>query len=86
MHRTAILVIGLGSLALAVSLAACDATVDPRTGESNLRLTLPGTAANEASFQQQWDRCVAFGSESQCAKRFGGRTPSNRFIPPEEHP
>lgn len=83
MQRIAALAVALG---LAISLAACDTTIDPRTGESNFRLNLPGTQANEAAFQERWDSCVAFGSESQCAKRFGGRTPANRFVPPEEHP
>lgn len=83
MQRIAAFVVGLG---LAILIAACDTTIDPRTGESNVRFTLPGTAANEASFQEQWDRCVAFGSQSQCAKRFNGRTPSNRFVPLEDHP
>lgn len=83
MQRIAAFAAGLG---LALSIAACDTTINPRTGESNVRFTLPGTAANEAAFREQWERCVAFGSQSQCAKRFGGRTPSNTFVPPEEHP
>ncbi len=64
-------------VAILALLAACEVSGNPRTGEGNVRLNIPGTAANEASFQERWNSCVQFGSQSQCARRFGGRTPMN---------
>lgn len=56
-------------------LTACEMTVDPETGQRTTQWTLPGTAANEASFNEQWRRCTQFASESYCEQQFGGRTP-----------
>jgi len=56
-------------------LTACEMTYDPKTGEQTTQWTLPGTAANEASFNEQWRRCTQFASNSYCAQQFGGRTP-----------
>jgi hypothetical protein len=65
-------------LAAVIGLAtACEFTVDRQTGERTTRFTLPGTEANEASFNERWRRCVQFASESQCAQQFGGRTPGD---------
>ncbi len=64
-------------LAILALLAACEVSGNPRTGEGNVRLGIPGTAANEAIFQERWNNCIQFGSQSQCARRFGGRTPMN---------
>ena len=50
-------------------------TIDPATGQTNTPLTLPGTAANEASFNERWRRCTQFASYSYCEQHFGGRTP-----------
>ncbi len=56
-------------------LTACEMTYDPETGQSTTQLTLPGTAANEASFNERWRRCIQYASESNCEQQFGGRTP-----------
>jgi hypothetical protein len=63
-------------LAAVIGLAtACEFTVDRQTGERTRQFTLPGTAANEASFNERWRRCVQFASQSHCEQQFGGRTP-----------
>ena len=54
-------------------ITACDTTVEPRTGERTTRWTLPGTEANEASFQERWRRCTQFRSPSVCEQRMGRR-------------
>lgn len=64
-------------LAAVVVLGACEVSGDPRTGAGNVRLGVPGTAANEAIFQERWNNCIQFSSQSLCARRFGGRTPMN---------
>ena len=56
-------------------VTACETTITPKTGETSTRVTLPGTDANEASFQERWRRCTQFSSESVCERRFGGRRP-----------
>jgi hypothetical protein len=56
-------------------MTACEMTFAPGTGETTTRLTLPGTAANEASFNERWRRCTQFASQSYCEQQFGGRTP-----------
>jgi len=58
-------------------LAGCEISGSPSAGEGNVRLGIPGTAANEAIFQDRWNSCIQFASESVCARRFGGRTPMN---------
>lgn len=63
---------------VALALAgACEVSGSPSAGEGNLRLGIPGTAANETIFQDRWNSCIQFASESVCARRFGGRTPMN---------
>lgn len=69
--------IALVLLSLPILLAACEVSGSPRTGEGNVRLGIPGTAANEAIFQERWNSCIQFASQSVCARRFGGRTPVN---------
>ncbi len=56
-------------------MTACELAFAPGTGEATTRLTLPGTAANEASFNERWRRCTQFASQSYCEQQFGGRTP-----------
>lgn len=59
-------------------IAACEKAIDPRTGERELRVTLPGTAANETAAQRRWRQCVQFRSESFCARNLaGGRPPGS---------
>jgi hypothetical protein len=61
--------------ACVAALSACEMTYNVETGERTTQWTLPGTTANEASFNEQWRRCTQFASESVCAQKFGGRTP-----------
>jgi hypothetical protein len=64
------------AVALIALLAACETAFDPRTGETQTRLTLPLTEANAAAQEKRWRRCVAFRSESFCERNFpGGRPP-----------
>ncbi len=56
-------------------VTACEFTVDRQTGERTRQFTLPGTAANEASFNERWRRCTQFASQSYCEQQFGGRAP-----------
>ncbi|MGZ9033463.1 MAG: hypothetical protein ACXW25_03500 [Rhodospirillales bacterium] len=77
----------LALLAPLAALAGCEVTGSPRTGEGNVRLGIPGTAANEAIFQERWNSCVQFASPSVCARRFGGRTPMGSPVDlPDENP
>ena len=61
--------------ACVAAASACEMTYDTQTGERTTQWTLPGTAANEAAFNEQWRRCTQFASDSVCARQFGGRTP-----------
>ena len=56
-------------------LTACEMTIDSETGQRTTQWTLPGTAANEASFSERWRRCTQYASDSYCQQQFGGRTP-----------
>ena len=56
-------------------LTACDVTYDLDTGQTTTQVTFPGSAANEASFNERWRRCTQFASDSYCEQHFGGRTP-----------
>lgn len=63
-------------LLLAALLSACETVVDPATGQSQTRWTLPLTAANAERAQAQWQQCIQFRSESYCARNLpGGRPP-----------
>ncbi|MGZ9034488.1 MAG: hypothetical protein ACXW25_08790 [Rhodospirillales bacterium] len=74
-------------LVLVAILPGCEVTGSPSTGEGNVRLGIPGTAANEAIFQERWNSCVQFASPSVCARRFGGRTPTGSPADlPDENP
>lgn len=74
-------------LAVAAFLAGCELSGSPSTGEGSFRLGIPGTAANEAIFQERWNSCIQFSSPSVCAKRFGGRTPRGSPVDlPDENP
>lgn len=57
-------------------LTACEMALDPSTGQSQTRLTIPGTAANDAAARERWAECVQFRSESFCERNLpGGRPP-----------
>jgi hypothetical protein len=53
----------------------CEITIEPGTGETSTQLTLPGMAANEASFRERWRQCTQYRSESVCEQDFGGDSP-----------
>lgn len=71
MPPVALLLLGL----LSLLLASCETALDPRTGQSQTRLTLPLTEANAAAQQERWQRCVAFRSESFCERNVPGGRP-----------
>lgn len=49
------------------ALAACETSVNPRTGEKSTRATL----GNEEALQERWKRCTEFRSPSICEQRLG---------------
>lgn len=68
--------IAVGAL-VAVSVAAgCQKTVDPRTGEGNIRLSVPMTQRHGERLNQQWEECIRFRSVSACERRFPGTRPA----------
>ena len=71
---------------VAVSLAAgCQKTVDPRTGEGNIQLSVPMTQRHGERLDQRWEECVRFRSVSACERRFPGTRPAGGSVPaPEE--
>jgi hypothetical protein len=76
------LVAAVAAMAAVVVLAACETAIDPRTGQTETRLTLPFTEANALRQREQWDRCVQFRSTSTCERTVpGGRPPG---VPPDE--
>jgi hypothetical protein len=68
---------------LIAMLAACETEIDPRTGETQTRLTLPLTEANAAAQQARWENCVAFRSESFCERNVPGGRPLGTSGPVE---
>lgn len=67
---------------VAVGLAAgCQKTVDPRTGEGNIRLSVPMTSRHGERLNQQWEECVRFRSVSACERRFPGTRPAGGSVP-----
>lgn len=78
----------LGCLLLLIgSLAACETSIDPATGQTQTFLTLPGTSTNAARAEEQWLQCTQFRSESFCERSLGSARPtelSSRWQPPDE--
>lgn len=64
--RTARAAIGLGLLL--GSLAACETVIDPGTGQTTLRTTLPGTAAHGERLNERWQRCLLINPKSTCSR------------------
>jgi len=64
----------------AVALAGCETVVDPATGQSQTRWTLPLTSANADAADARWRQCVQFRSESFCERDLGSARPPG--IPP----
>ncbi len=57
-------------------LAACQTFVDPNTGQTQVRWTIPGTAGNDEASREAWWNCVQFRSESWCERNLpNGRPP-----------
>ena len=72
-------------LPLILAASACETAVNPSTGMSETRLTLPLTAANAQRAEAQWRQCIQFRSESYCARNLpGGRPPGIAGSPPAE--
>lgn len=71
------LVTGLGALALLAALAACEVTIDEKTGETDARLLVPGSEAQRASLEKRWRQCMTYNSRSVCERRIG-------WVPPSE--
>ena len=62
-------------LFVAGALTACEQAIDPVTGQSQNRWTLPFTAANAERGETQWRQCVKFRSESYCRRNLPGGRP-----------
>lgn len=61
---------------LFAALSGCQTAIDPSTGQTQTRLTLPFTQANAEAQQQRWRNCTSFRSESFCERNVpGGRPP-----------
>ena len=67
---------------VAVSLAAgCEKTVDPRTGEGNIQLSVPMTQSHGERLDRRWEECVRFRSVSACERRLPGARPARGSAP-----
>ena len=71
------LIICFSALALLGLLAACEITIDEKTGESKVRVALPGSEAQRANLERQWRQCMSYNSKSVCERRIG-------WVPPGE--
>ena len=71
------LIICLNAVALLSLLAACEITIDERTGESDVSVALPGSEAQRANLERQWRQCMSYNSKSVCERRIG-------WVPPGE--
>ena len=61
---------------LLATLAGCQTAIDPSTGQTQTRLTLPFTQANAEAQQARWENCIQFRSASTCQRTVpGGRPP-----------
>lgn len=49
-YLTALLLLGF--------LAGCEKSIDPATGATTTRATIPGTANKDAAWQERWQRCI----------------------------
>lgn len=72
-------------LPLVAGVAACETAINPSTGVTETRLTLPFTSANAERTEAQWHQCIQFRSESYCARNLpGGRPPGITASSPPE--
>jgi hypothetical protein len=70
----------IAAVLLLAALTGCQTAIDPATGDTQTRLTLPLTSANAAGQEEQWRRCTSFRSQSFCERNVpGGRPPG---VPP----
>ncbi|QLH40636.1 MAG: hypothetical protein HWD60_19225 [Defluviicoccus sp.] len=53
----------IAGLLTLTALSACETYVDPNTGQTQVRWTLPGTQANADASRERWWQCVQFRSE-----------------------
>jgi hypothetical protein len=71
----------LCALMVAALVTACEAAVEPTTGERSFQVTIPGTAAHGDRLEDQWERCLRFRSPSVCSRRLPAIVPSARPAP-----
>lgn len=68
----------VGALVAVSLVAGCEKTVDPRTGEGNIQLSVPMTQSHGERLDRRWEECVRFRSVSACERRLPGARPAPR--------
>lgn len=71
----------VGALVAVSFVAGCEKTVDPRTGDGNIQLSVPMTQRHGERLEQRWEECVRFRSVSACERRLPGARPAPRSAP-----
>ncbi|SUS08692.1 hypothetical protein DF3PA_230017 [Candidatus Defluviicoccus seviourii] len=71
----------VGALVAVSLVVGCQKTVDPRTGEGNIQLSVPMTQRHGDRLEQRWEECVRFRSVSACERRLPGARPARRSAP-----
>lgn len=71
----------VGALVTVGLAAGCEKTIEPSTGERNMRVTVPLTPAHRERLDRQWQECVRFRSVSACERRFPGTRPAGGSVP-----
>ena len=71
----------LCALILLGFLAACEFTADPRSGETQTQLTMPGGEAHERRLKRRWLECTRFRGKNFCDRKFGGLRPQATAAP-----
>jgi hypothetical protein len=71
----------LGALVSIGVATACEKTIEPGTGERNLRLAVPMTPEHGERLDQRWQECLRFRSPSVCERRHPGARPTGRSAP-----
>jgi hypothetical protein len=71
----------LGALAAISLAAACEKTVDPRTGERTFQLSMPMTPEHRDRLERRWQECIRFRSQSVCDQRHPGGRPTRGSSP-----
>lgn len=71
----------VGALVAVSLVAGCEKTVDPRTGEGNIQLSVPMTQSHGERLDRRWEECVRFRSVSACERRLPGARPARGSAP-----